>query len=225
MSSNGFQPRMSTTADYMLLLNFLNETTRQIDRLVERQNHIMDRLLDYNRNTNPVFRESENQYSTPRRTVPRYRTTSYNPSSESNVEQPSEPINEINPLQNNLRQNLRRNNDTSQSSNTSSFDNFVLYSFVPERTETLFEEFFNTIRIRPTQQQIDGATSTCIFGGLADPKNTSCPITLNVFQDHDRVTRINECGHLYTPSALAEWFNNNTHCPLCRYDIRESVSI
>ena len=45
MSSNGFQPRITTQADRLLLLNCFNETTRQIDRLIERQNHIVDMLL------------------------------------------------------------------------------------------------------------------------------------------------------------------------------------
>lgn len=231
MSSNGFQPRITTTADYMLLLNFFNETTRQIDRLIERQNHMVETLMDYNRTPNPTFRDTEYQHPSPRRTPPRYRTTRYHsfsePSSETNLEHSSEPINEINSSHSNLRQHLRRRNttETTPSSTPATFDNFVLYSFLPERTENLFEEFFNTILIRPTEQQIANATSTCTFGGLSDPKNTSCPITLNVFQSYDTVTRINECGHLYTPSALAEWFNNNTHCPLCRYDIRESASL
>ena len=90
--------------------------------------------------------------------------------------------------------------------------------------ESTFEEFLNPIYIRPTAQEIQLATSQCIFGEITDPKNTSCPITLNVFNDNDEVTKINECGHLYTPTALTRWFHNNVQCPLCRCDIRESLN-
>lgn len=233
MSSNGYQFRTSTTADYMLLLNFFNETSRQIDLLVERQNRIIDSLMDYTRMPSQLFqnntvRESE----APRRPVPQYRAPTYNyypePTPETNIEPPSEP---------NPTPTSQQNNNTRRNNGLSMMDNYILYSIIPdrnsdrnadrnsERVEMLLEEFFNSVRVRATQQQIQGATSECVFGSINEPKNTTCPITLNVFQRNDTVTKINECGHLYTPSALTEWFNNNVHCPLCRYDIRDNVNL
>ena len=29
------------------------------------------------------------------------------------------------------------------------------------------------------------------------------------------------CGHLFSPNELANWFQSNVRCPICRYDIRE----
>ena len=223
MSSNGYQYRTSTTADYMLLLNFFNETTRQIDILVERQNRIIDNLMDYSRTPPTTIRESD----TLRRSVPQHRAPTYNHYPEP-VPEPSHDISpETNTTTTGQQNSTRRNNGLSM------MDNYILYSIIPDRnsdrnsdrTEMLLEEFFNSVRVRATQQQIQSATSNCLFGSLNEPKNATCPITLNAFQENDMVTKIDECGHLYTPSALTEWFNSNVHCPLCRYDIRDHVNL
>jgi len=221
MSSNRFQSQTSVSVEHMLLLNFFNDTSRQIDRLIERQNWITEMLMSNTRTPpNPL---QNRPLSEP---VPRYRAPRYNFFSETNTEPLQEqlhpPSHNISPEATQSRgpTTIQTAGRMSHNNNSTILDNFVLYSFNTDRLDALFEESFNNIHIRPTHQQIQSATTTCLYGGLSDPKNTSCPITLNVFHDYDTVTRINECGHLYDPAALAEWFLHNVQCPLCRYDIR-----
>ena len=133
----------------------------------------------------------------------------------------------------------------STSSNPSTFDNYLIYTFLPDGTsrtittrppqstttgnlattllETFIDEFLNPVSTAPTEQQIQEATTSMTYREITNPVNTNCPISLNVFQQEDAVLQINRCRHNYTPSSLLEWFRSNNHCPLCRIDIREVV--
>ena len=86
------------------------------------------------------------------------------------------------------------------------------------RTDTL-----TPVIVRPTERQIENATSTMLFNSITNPYNTMCPITQQVFMPSDRVTRINRCGHLFTPDDLRIWFSTSVICPMCRIDIRDSI--
>ena len=48
----------------------------------------------------------------------------------------------------------------------------------------------------------------------------SCPISLEHFNENDIVRQLLHCGHLFHQPQFEEWFNSNTRCPVCRYDIR-----
>ena len=227
MSSNRFQSQTSVSVEHMLLFNFFNDTSRQIDRLIERQNWMTEMLLNNTRIPPPPLQNIRSRpLSEP---TSQYRTPRYNFFPETNTEPSQEPMHaatqDIHPQPTPSILPRQRMGRTVRSNNSTILDNFVLYTFNPDRLDALFEESFNNITIGPTQQQIQRATTTCIYGGLSDPKNASCPITLNPFRDHDSVTRINECGHLYEPTALSEWFLNNVQCPLCRYDIRDGMGV
>ena len=52
------------------------------------------------------------------------------------------------------------------------------------------------------------------------PLNTSCPITLERFEDNTECTQIIGCGHLFNRDGLTQWLRGNVRCPICRYDIR-----
>ena len=129
---------------------------------------------------------------------------------------------------------------TTTPSTTSSNDyaNILIYSLLPERTsrnprtstttnlastllETFMDEFLNPVSTAPTEEQIQNGTTLTVYRNIQEPVNTSCPISLNVFQAQDEILQINSCNHNYSPSSLREWFRTNNHCPLCRTDIRE----
>lgn len=80
--------------------------------------------------------------------------------------------------------------------------------------------FFEPIDIYPTQSQIESATRIVEYGAIIRPLNTSCPISLERFNDSDRVTVIRYCGHIFNCNELNNWFRTNCRCPVCRYDIR-----
>lgn len=85
----------------------------------------------------------------------------------------------------------------------------------------IFETFFQPIQIRPTITQIENAVRQVRYGDIIRPINTSCPISLETFDDDSTVSMIRHCGHIFNPDQLTNWFNTNHRCPVCRYDIRE----
>jgi hypothetical protein len=87
----------------------------------------------------------------------------------------------------------------------------------------LFQTFMNPVEVFPTQEQIENATRTVRFGDIIRPNNTSCPISLDTFNEGDQVTVIRQCSHIFKPESLNTWFQSNCVCPVCRYDIRDYV--
>lgn len=100
---------------------------------------------------------------------------------------------------------------TNQSSNI--FD--LLFQSIP-----LTSNMENVI-VRPTQQQIRSATRPIIYNpDNARIANSSCPITLEPFEEQQMLTQIMYCGHVFSQEGITRWFEGNVRCPICRYDIR-----
>lgn len=76
------------------------------------------------------------------------------------------------------------------------------------------------VLVRPTQEQINNATRIVRYGDVEEPQNHRCTISLMAFDEDTQVTMITGCGHMFDTSELNRWFELNTRCPLCRYDIR-----
>jgi len=74
----------------------------------------------------------------------------------------------------------------------------------------------------PTLQQFTNATELFTYNSqtLSRINSITCPITLEDFQHGDLLCEIKHCHHVFKESALRNWFVRNTHCPVCRYDIR-----
>ena len=102
-------------------------------------------------------------------------------------------------------------------------DNIETYSIqnnTPNSNLHHFRDFFEPVEIFPTQSQIENATRIVRYCDIVRPLNTSCPISLERFNDTDRVTIIRYCGHIFNGNELNNWFRTNCRCPVCRYDIR-----
>ena len=102
-------------------------------------------------------------------------------------------------------------------------DNIETYSIqnnTPNSNLHHFRDFFEPVEIFPTQSQIENATRIVRYCDIVRPLNTSCPISLERFNDNDRVTIIRYCGHIFNGNELNNWFRTNCRCPVCRYDIR-----
>jgi hypothetical protein len=97
------------------------------------------------------------------------------------------------------------------------FDNGTLDSYA----FNIIENLFQPVEIYPTQSQIETATRRVRYSDIARPLNTSCPISMDEFNDNDLVTVIRHCGHTFHTQHIMNWFRNNCRCPVCRYDIRE----
>ena len=85
----------------------------------------------------------------------------------------------------------------------------------------VFELFLQPIEIYPSQSQIEIATRRVRYSDIATPINTSCPISMDDFNDNDMVTVIRHCGHTFHTENIMNWFRSNSRCPVCRYDIRD----
>jgi len=112
---------------------------------------------------------------------------------------------------------------SSRSNTLNSYDlenliNYAIYPTNPIRLNNIFQG--NELQ-RPSSQQIDNATIIFDFSLADDNIHTNCPITLDEFQEGEQVCRIRHCGHTFRNSAIQNWFQRNTHCPVCRYDIRD----
>ena len=126
-----------------------------------------------------------------------------------------------------------RDTSTSTSTGTNNLSN-ILFSFpLPNRNtfmldyvepindiEQLLENFLNPVPIRLTQYQFENATTQILFREVFEPRNNSCPITLEPFQENEAVTMIKYCGHLFKTDEINQWFETNVRCPVCRYDLR-----
>jgi len=114
------------------------------------------------------------------------------------------------------RNGLRRHYD-----NNPNITNEVLPTSIESRGRGFLNSFLQPITIRPTQQQVENATSSLVYGEIVDPINTSCPISLETFTETSQITMIKHCKHIFNRQNLMSWFNTNCKCPVCRYDIRD----
>jgi hypothetical protein len=83
---------------------------------------------------------------------------------------------------------------------------------------------FRDVLVTPSQIEIDNATTNFVYSSTLRLNNTSCPITLEDFQQGDNVRQIRHCGHTFGEHAIQNWFRQNVRCPVCRYDIRDYVA-
>jgi hypothetical protein len=87
----------------------------------------------------------------------------------------------------------------------------------------LLQQYSNPVPIVPTATQIENSTRTVVFSSILNPTNNTCPITLERFDSNSEVTQLLGCNHLFNPTSIQLWFQNNVRCPICRYDIRDYV--
>jgi len=116
--------------------------------------------------------------------------------------------------------NLNIPNTTSSfGSNQTIFPPSQLFSyFLPNTPRT-----FTNVIVRPTERQITDATQLINYSENETYNNTSCPITMEEFDDGEQICQIKHCGHNFREDALRNWFRTNVRCPVCRYDIRDYI--
>jgi hypothetical protein len=106
---------------------------------------------------------------------------------------------------------LNQNNRRSQNPNSANNLNI----------SQLLQSFLQPVEIIPTQSQIEAATRRVQYCDIVSPNNTSCPISMEEFNDNDIVTVIRHCSHIFNTEQITNWFTSSCRCPVCRYDIRE----
>ena len=79
--------------------------------------------------------------------------------------------------------------------------------------------------VRPSARQIEATTEIIPYSDI--PENDrieECPISREPFTETSAVMRIRHCRHYFAPESLRTWFNNSVRCPICRHDIRSTLS-
>jgi hypothetical protein len=232
-------------------INNYNTTMRRIDALYDVLDDIrgnINRLVNLdnaNQNSNPNSSQNSNQNSS------QNSNPNSNQNSSQNSNQNIFAQSRYRDRGSNVRytDNRRTNNRGRSNSNPNSYTNpsplYILgrpyrveydhnarssyFNYVPERNSNIrnsaldfLENFYSSIPIVPTRREIEQSTTANIFSEIENPRNTSCPITLEPFENDEMVRQINRCGHIFNTIALNEWFQTNVRCPVCRHDIREN---
>ena len=87
------------------------------------------------------------------------------------------------------------------------------------RPVTEINQFENVI-VRPSDEEMQTATRIIQYSTQTENISSNCPITLENFEEGQRIRQIIHCGHCFNEEAINNWFNAHVRCPVCRYDIR-----
>lgn len=186
-----------------------NSNTRpsSLDDQIRRNQHsIQDIIEDYNYNMNSYNRSMENW-------LVRYNDNFYQ--YQRNTEQIIHMLHDFQSYatQNNVRYNSRNPRTGQRYSTRNTANPINLTTFMPLR--------YNSTRhgeMRLTQAQIDISTRTIEYTDNVPEER--CPITWEDFTIGEDICQIKGCSHVFKPSSLMNWLRTNSHCPVCRYDLR-----
>jgi hypothetical protein len=75
--------------------------------------------------------------------------------------------------------------------------------------------------VAPTAEQIRSATT--VRQATEDQDGEAiCSICQEGYTDDEDIRQINHCRHCFHKACIDPWFRQHVHCPVCRFDIRES---
>jgi hypothetical protein len=75
--------------------------------------------------------------------------------------------------------------------------------------------------VRPTIAELEAATTLRAATTVDEGEN--CSICQDHYTDGQAIRTISHCHHAFHKNCIDTWFQRNVHCPVCRYDIRETV--
>ncbi len=77
--------------------------------------------------------------------------------------------------------------------------------------------------VAPTTEQIQSATN--IRQATEDHDGEAiCSICQEGYTDGEEIREIDHCRHFFHKTCIDPWFRQHVHCPVCRFDIRESLN-
>jgi hypothetical protein len=109
-----------------------------------------------------------------------------------------------------------------QTSGYTNITSDILYRFIPRNIRDQMHGYMEDVVVRPTQLQIDRAVECFVYDPTEEYIEGRCPISLENFVEGEQLSRIRYCRHVFKQGVLNDWFSRNVHCPVCRYDIRET---
>jgi hypothetical protein len=119
--------------------------------------------------------------------------------------------------------NLLRGNMTHSLNNTNNTLTLLsaLLSLPTTVNNRLPANFMNPVVVRPTEEQIESATTVQT---LTADLSENCAICQDSFRAGEQQRTITHCGHSFHSGedrCIDVWFRQNVYCPVCRHDIRE----
>jgi len=127
----------------------------------------------------------------------------------------------------NAQRNAHRNAQINTPSHATPEQDILSYFFYPLNSGPLNSPLNSPLNTNYnnilSDYQVNRATENIIFNTNNQQNNddTRCSITMDVFIDGDELLRIKGCGHRFKKNALLEWFNRDSRCPMCRYNLHE----
>ena len=112
-----------------------------------------------------------------------------------------------------------------QTSGYTNITSEILYRFLPRNIRDQMHGYMEDVVVRPTQVQIDRAVEYFVYDPTEEYIEGRCPISLENFVEGEQLSRIRYCRHVFKQGVLNDWFSRNVHCPVCRYDIRDTPII
>jgi len=98
--------------------------------------------------------------------------------------------------------------------------------FITQLTQTLNQiaPLHQDVVVVPTEEEINRACDVMPAIDAQLSHEYVCPIDLSPIDDDENVMKIKQCGHVFRESNLRELFTRDVKCPMCRFDIRETVN-
>jgi len=188
-----------TNEDYIIFLRTLRDII----------NGYNSNMLEYQNNTRLTLNLLQNYLTE----VPRNPINNYTSSVQRN-------FTEI-PTQEQLPER-RSETQTQSTNNREHLLSYVVYRpTIRNRDATTLRNFFQNIIIRPTLEEINNSTELITYNRNLENISSTCPITLDEFQEGDIIRQIKHCKHVFHETSIQNWFRTNVRCPVCRYDIRD----
>ena len=75
-----------------------------------------------------------------------------------------------------------------------------------------------SVIVRPTQQQIDRATT--LRAAVVADESESCSVCQECYTEGQALRVIHHCHHQFHKDCVDRWFERNVRCPVCRHDVR-----
>ena len=206
-----------------LLNNLYHRNVRQIDQLLRANAEISRAIINIINGEHHVSEEQPHQYTTrARQYTTRARHSEQNNSYDNDVRDALIDLmgENITRPQPNRMVTSDRNNSTPANTPYIVSDVYTVPITNQTTINRILESFLSPVDIYPTQTQLENATRVARYGDISRCPNTTCPISLDSFEDSQLVTVIRHCGHIFNTEQIQSWFRTNCRCPVCRYDIR-----
>jgi hypothetical protein len=74
--------------------------------------------------------------------------------------------------------------------------------------------------VRPDNETI--SRTTTLRPARETDENEVCSICQDCYTEGQAIRSITHCSHMFHKSCIDQWFEGHVHCPVCRYDIRQT---